>query len=313
MLCRLMPELAEDMDTSRRVDYLEQELREVTAAIDGPKQNTDLLVKIPMKRGGDIWLALHIEIQGEAGGDLPERMFFYNSMLRVKHLKNKKDDAEAKKPGGISDVVSLAILTAQRPTDEDEHYERNSYSNELRYKYPAVKLWELDETALAESENPFEWALLSGLYVIKSGRNDVSRVAYLKALGDMLDAKGWSREEKYSLYKFMEAVLRPASAEQEREYRKWVTEKRKGDEKVYISIAEEIGMEQGILIGIEKGRQEGMEKGRQEGMEKGIEKGRYQEKFDTARNLLALDVDVLKIAMATDLPMQLIEKIQAEL
>lgn len=284
-----MPELADDMDSSRRIDYLEQELREVTAAIDGPKQNTDLLVKIPMKHGGDIWLALHIEIQGEAGGDLPERMFFYNSMLRVKHLKKKKNDAEAKKPGGISDVVSLAILTAQRPTGEDEFYKRSSYKNRLSYEYPAVKLWELDETSLAESDNPFDWAMLSGLYVIKSDRNDISRVAYLKALGGLLDAKGWSREEKYSLYKFMEAVLRPASAELEREYREWVAEKRKGDEKVYISIAEEIGIE------------------------KGIEKGRYQEKFDTARNLLALDVDIQKIAAATGLPMQELERIQAEL
>ena len=95
----------------------------------------------------------------------------------------------------------------------------------------------------------------------------------------------------------MEAVLRPASAELEREYREWVAEKRKGDEKVYISIAEEIGMEKG------------MKKGRQEG----IEKGRYQEKFDTARNLLALDVDIQKIAAATGLPMQELERIQAEL
>ncbi len=64
---------------------------------------------------------------------------------------------------------------------EDEFYKRSSYKNGLSYKYPAVKLWELDETALAESENPFDRALLSGLYVIKSDRNDVSRVAYIKA------------------------------------------------------------------------------------------------------------------------------------
>ena len=58
-----------------------------------------------------------------------------------------------------------------------------------------------------------------------------------------------------------------------------------------------------------KGEAKGMEKG----MKKGMEKGRYEAMFDMARNFLALGVEMDKIATATGLPMQELEKIRAEL
>ena len=306
MLQSLMPKLAADADRSREPEYLEQELNDITAAIDGGAQHVDILAKVPMKRGRDIWLALHIEIQGAKGGNLPERMFFYNSAIRLKHLKkanrdddknehgNRDDAAENISAGkkhskrGITDVVSFAILTAHRPKGEEDFFERSSYGNRLLYEYPAIKLWELDETVLAESENPFDWALLSGLYVIKSGRKDISRFSYLKALGDMLDAKGWSLDEKVALYRFMEMILRPKSVKLQAQYKNWVSEKKKGGEQVYISVAEEIGMEKGIGIGMEKGRAE------------------------LVRSLLSLGVDREKIAEAAGLTVQELEELAKE-
>ena len=213
MLSSVLPALAKDMDTARGVDFLEQELNEVSAAIDGPVQKSDLLAKVPMKGGKNIWLALHVEVQGERGGDLPERMFFYNSMLRFKYLKKKETGR------GIVDVVSLAILASRRPKGEAPFYERRSYDNELFYKYPAIRLWELDPETLKASGNPFDLVLLAGLLVLKSGRNDIRRVSYLKELGDLLDFRGWSREDKIVLYRFIEAILRPRSETRLKEYR----------------------------------------------------------------------------------------------
>ena len=318
MLQSLMPKLAADADSAREPEYLEQELSDLTAAIDGPTQHIDILAKVPMKKPHrDIWLVLHIEVQGEKGGDLPERMFFYNSALRLKHLKKSAPGKEQSAPEtapeaaakskktsritkpGVVDVVSFAILTAHRPKGEKEFFERVSYDNRLIYEYPAVKLWELDEAALAASENPFDWALLSGLYVIKSGKKDISRFSYLKTLSNMLDAKGWSLEEKVALYRFMDVVLRPKSVNLQKKYRDWVSDKRKEGEKVYLSVAEEIGMEKGIIKGMERGRAEG----RAEGIAKGMERGRAE----LARKLLSLGVEKEKIAEAAGLPVQEIE------
>ena len=310
MLQSLMPKLAADADSTREPEYLEQELSDLTATIDGPTQHVDILAKVPMKKPHrDIWLVLHIEVQGKKGGDLPERMFFYNSALRLKHLKKNapvkeqnapetaaKTAAKSKKTSritkpGVVDVVSFAILTTHRPKGEKEFFERVSYDNRLIYEYPAVKLWELDEAVLAASENPFDWALLSGLYVIKSGKKDISRFSYLKTLGNMLDAKGWSLEEKVALYRFMDVILRPKSVNLQKKYRDWVSDKKKEGEKMYLSVAEEIGMEKGIA------------RGRAEGMEKGIAKGRAE----LARKLLSLGVEREKIAEAAGLQVQEIE------
>ena len=57
---------------------MDKDLAKLTVYVDGPTQIPDILAKIPTKSGGDVWLILHIEIQGAEGGDLPERMFYYN-------------------------------------------------------------------------------------------------------------------------------------------------------------------------------------------------------------------------------------------
>jgi len=74
---------------------MEKELEELTVYVDGPKQIPDILARVPTASGRDVWLILHVEIQGPEGGDLPERMFFYNSSLRVTHLKKRSDVTDA--------------------------------------------------------------------------------------------------------------------------------------------------------------------------------------------------------------------------
>ena len=68
--------------------------------------------------------------------------------------------------------------------------------------------------------------------------------------------------------------------------------KKKEGEQVYISVAEEIGMEKGIGIG----------------MEKGIAKGRAE----LVRSLLSLGVDREKIAKAAGLTVQELEELVKE-
>ena len=65
---------------------------------------------------------------------------------------------------------------------------------------------------------------------------------------------------------------------------------------MYISVAEEIGMEKGIGIGMEKGIGIGMEKGRAE----------------LVRSLLSLGVDREKIAEAAGLTAQELEELEKE-
>ena len=247
-LRRILPELADDLDATRKVVFLDKELAELTVYIDGPEQRTDVLARVPTKSGRDVWLILHVEIQGPEGGDLPERMFYYNSSLRVAHLKKKND---------ISDAISFAILTAKRPCGEDELYLRESYRNRMAYEYPSLKLWELDTEELEGSMNPFDWALYAGKCALESGRNDRLKVDYLKRLSEKLDSKGWCHEEKLALFRFMDLLLRPKSPEMRKEFDVYVERRKKEGKIVYLSMIEENAEKRGEKRGERRGEKRG--------------------------------------------------------
>ena len=131
MLDSILPELAAKVDRSRRPEFLDKEMKDLKALMGGTWQEPDLLAKVPVKEGRDIWLALHVEVQDKGGEDFPERMFYYHSMIRFKYLKRKRYEEEqaakasvqsdgkrkmAKERRGVVDVVSMAILTPPTAT-----------------------------------------------------------------------------------------------------------------------------------------------------------------------------------------------------
>jgi len=286
MLESILPELAARVDHRRKTEFLDKEMKDLQAFMGAGWQAPDLLAKVPVKGGRDIWLALHVEVQGKGGDDFPERMFYYHSMIRFKYLKRKEYEEEpesesgegrvtTKNRKGVVDVVSLAILTARRPKGEPEIFERALFGNELRYVYPTVRLWELDANRLEKSRNPFDLALLAARRMIDSGRSDNKRIAFLKQLGGLLDERGWTRERCLALYRFIEWALRPLSEEKLEEYRNWA---HKEEKKMYVTVFEKIGIEKGMEIGLEKGKEIGEEIGKEIGKEIGeeigIEKGK---------------------------------------
>lgn len=253
---RFLPELAAEFDETRPVTFLDKELQKLVVYLDGPEQIPDILARIPTKAGREIWLLLHIEIQGPGGGDLPERMFFYNSTLRVLYLKKRSD---------ISDVVSFALLTDRRPGGEEGGYLRESFGNKLVFIYPSLKLWELDSAELEGSTNPFDWALSAGKCAIDSGRNERIKLEYLTEITDRMDAAAWSHDEKLALLRFTDALLHPASPELRKEYDTFREQRSKEGKPMLLSVVEERAMEKGKEIGEKRGTEIGREIGREMG------------------------------------------------
>lgn len=71
----------------------------------------------------------------------------------------------------------------------------------------------------------------------------------------------------------------------------------------------ETAFNDGKQEGIEVGKREGMEAGKREGMEVGMEKGRLEERFTIARELLKMGLPITKIAETTGLTEEEISKI----
>ena len=69
MLESILPELAARVDRRRKTEFLDKEMKDLQAFMGAGWQAPDLLAKVPVKGGRDIWLALHVEVQGK-GGDM---------------------------------------------------------------------------------------------------------------------------------------------------------------------------------------------------------------------------------------------------
>jgi len=313
MLDSILPELAARVDHRRKTEFLDKEMKDLQAFMGAGWQAPDLLAKVPVKGGRDIWLALHVEVQGKGGDDFPERMFYYHSMIRFKYLKRKEyeegavDEAwgggrkTSRTRRGVVDVVSLAILTARRPKGEPEIFEHALFGNELRYVYPTVRLWELDVKRLEESHNPFDLALLAARRMIDSGRSDNKRIAFLKQLGGLLDERGWTRERCLALYRFIEWALLPVDEKKLEEYRNWA---QKEEKKMYVTVVEKIGIEKGMEIGLEKGKEIG--KG------EGILIGKEETKREAALRMLDKGLGLSLIAECVDLPEEEVLRLREE-
>jgi predicted transposase/invertase (TIGR01784 family) len=75
-----------------------------------------------------------------------------------------------------------------------------------------------------------------------------------------------------------------------------------------------VGVEKGIIIGIEKGIEKGIERGvrlgREEGREEGIEWGIEKEKYEIAKRMLDLNVQIEMISLVTGLSEKQILKLR---
>ena len=95
LLAAALPELLEAMDTDKRPEFQEQELRAVATTTGGKERNIDLLAKVALKSGKNVHVLLHIEIQDSDDDDFPERMFRYRSLLMARYLKSYEDKGRA--------------------------------------------------------------------------------------------------------------------------------------------------------------------------------------------------------------------------
>ena len=67
-----------------------------------------------------------------------------------------------------------------------------------------------------------------------------------------------------------------------------------------------------VSLGFDEARAEARAAGRTEGMAEGKAEGRAQEKFATAKRMLALGKSLQDIMLITDLPMSKIQELQSE-
>ncbi|QQK75331.1 Rpn family recombination-promoting nuclease/putative transposase [Salicibibacter cibarius] len=188
------PDLYEEMDWSKTPDSLEQELHRIFPKWKKGTKYTDKLMKVPLKSSKEQWVLVHVEVQADEDNDFSKRMFQYFYRIFDKYNKN---------------IYAIALLADPTYTFKPTAYEYQFHGTHLTYAYNAYKFLDQDEEKLLQSDNPFAYVVLAGIYMQKSRNDADKRYQFKRRLFELLlqDPEKNAREYVHSLLYFIDYVL----------------------------------------------------------------------------------------------------------
>ncbi|MGL4942118.1 MAG: hypothetical protein ACRC46_02880 [Thermoguttaceae bacterium] len=283
LLESVLPDLAAVRDTKRDIRFLDKELHELAITRKHGKRKrpqhleVDVLVELPLCGVPDVWLLLHIEIQGRGSKkDVNLRMYEYHQMIEAKYHKP---------------VVGLLIATEPLKTvTKLGKYEWRGFGTKIVYQFNVIKTYALDESKLLASENPFDLMLLSALRAWKARKSEREKLEYAKGFVQLLRQRQFDENVIARLVVFMEYITRMHEDTTEIEYATYVDElDKKGETPMQMLIVEKHALKRGRLEGREEGKLEG--------------------KLETAAILKQLGVELENIVKATGLTRAQVESL----
>jgi hypothetical protein len=183
------------IDWDRPYEFLDAELRQITGDSAVGRRQADRLVKVMSRAGHEVWLLLHIEVQGRADAHFPERMFQYWYRIYDRF-------------GGI-ETISLALLTNDRTPGETNEYRRERDGVGLRFSFRVHSLlsWGQAELIQRAADNPFAVVALAQLAAHRrgSGPERKARKADIIAL---LYRYRYERDTARKLLRFIDWLIR---------------------------------------------------------------------------------------------------------
>jgi hypothetical protein len=241
------PNTAALVNWERPYEFLDKELLQIARESAHGKRYADLLVKVWLLEGEQVWLLCHVEVQSQYESRFEERVFIYN--LRIFDLYRQIP-------------VSLAILCDDTLSWRPQSYAVNYPDTRFNFEFGVVKLldWRDRIDELESSSNPFAIVVLAHLKVIETKGNVEQRKAWKFRLAKMLYERGYERQEILDLYRFVDwAMILPEALEREfwRDLQTYEEERKV----TYVTNAERFGFERGIQEGEQRGRQAGIQEG----------------------------------------------------
>jgi hypothetical protein len=243
LLKRALPELYDEIDTSREHRLLDKEFRDILNTGD-PRIHTsphfaDFVIEVPLKSGDDKWILLHCEAQGAGGGNLAERMFNYYCLIYTHYMKNP---------------VALAIVTSGQ-RNEERFYSHSQFGTKIVYDYNSLILADLNDVELRESNNPIDLALYAAKCTLKA-KGELQKFNYLRTLTDLLSERGWNRNDKRDLVLFILRIINLKDEMLQNKYWEYRKQLNKEGKLMYEPFLKQVEERMAEQRGMEKGKEE---------------------------------------------------------
>jgi hypothetical protein len=191
---QFFPFAHEQIDWARGFEFLDKELQKITADAAVGRRFVDKLVKVWLKTNQELWVLIHIEVQGTRETGFESRLYVYNFR--------------------ILDRFNVPVATFVILTDEDDNWRPTEYRNELlgtevRFRYSAAKLLDYRERweELEQSDNPFAVVIQAHLTALETRRDERDRLERKLTLTQRMDERGFSEQVIIGLFRFLDWVL----------------------------------------------------------------------------------------------------------
>ncbi len=222
------------LDWSRKPEFLDKELLQITRDAASGKRYVDLLVKVWLVDGVEEWILLHVEVQHRADPDFELRLFRYN--YRVFDVYGKR-------------VSTLAILADADPRWRPSYFEMTAPGCRTRFDFSVCKLLDLtSDIGLQASREPSAVVVLANWAVQQAGKDDERRLAWKWDLTRRLYELGLAKDDILELYRLIDWLLR-LPREMEARFKRQLMEYEQKQVMPYITSIERLGREEGKLEG----------------------------------------------------------------
>jgi hypothetical protein len=277
------PAVAEQIDWSKPCEFLDKEFQKIAPDAEQGNRYADKLVRVWLKDGKATYLLLHIEIQAKKEEGFALRMLTYS--IRIFDQFG-------------SFATSLAILCDRSSDWRPQTCVLESPATRLAFEFGQVKLLDYRSTweALEQSENLFATVVMAHLKTQETKRSPKQRKEWKFGLMRRLYERGWSRQEIFYLYEFLDWVM-ILPEELETQFWQELKQFEEARKMKYVTNAERIGIQKGL----------------EQGREQGLEMGKEQTTREITQSLLQQGVPVETIAIATNLTIEQIQQLQISL
>ncbi|MFJ8461614.1 hypothetical protein ACIQ57_21175 [Lysinibacillus xylanilyticus] len=278
-----LPELHAEVDFSKRVEFLQQELFKEIIEYRQGRKIADQIAKVHLKDGKEQWILVHTEVQAIDEVHFAKRMFEY--FYRISDRYGKK-------------VVAIAIFT-NKSTKSTNQYHDKYYGTEIKYTFNKFVVSDFDEEALKKSPKLFSKALLASIYLNRTKNKMSLRTAYKRALlREVWLLNNIERTEIRALLYFIDYLLKLPKSMSE-QLVKDIKDEISGEEEILNLYKEDLPP---TLAGV-------LELERQEGFKQGIEQGIKQ----IIIGLIEKGAEDEWIAEVAKLPVAKVQEIRKEL
>ena len=204
-LDRFYSEVAGVIDWTQPVRFLDKELREMLGDSPRPRQFVDILAEVHLKSGTLGWILIHVEVQSTVDPDFSYRMLFYHVAL-VRRFRRP--------------VLSLAVLADPDPEWRPGRLETGIGDMGVLFRFPICKLSDFTDAELEADLNPVGFVILAER-IARRHREDpsarrVGKLALIRRLVRMLEAKGYSAAKGLALTRVIEWSIPLPAVEEER-------------------------------------------------------------------------------------------------